>query len=185
MYGSISVFCEYKVQYIVSILYVWSTVQWSTVRGLCARSHRNLELVQKVRDALHEHGIPTWFDMDDITDKNIDSMTRGIVNAKVVLLCFSQSYKSSYYCKQEALYANKKGKMMVPVRVQDKYNPSNDWLDFIVGDNLIIDVATQELFKQNMPKVCDNIVRIVMYNFSIKYRRVEALLLHTCSIISN
>ena len=81
-------------------------------------------------------------------------MTRGIVNAKVVLLCFSQAYKSSYYCKQEALYANKKGKLVVPVRVQDKYNPQNDWLDFIVGDNLIIDLSTNELFKLNMPKVC-------------------------------
>ena len=57
----------------------------------------------------------------------IDAMATAVEQSAALILCYSEAYKNSANCRQEAQYGFKLGKPLVPVRVQYKFAPDG-WL---------------------------------------------------------
>ena len=63
------------------------------------------------------------------------SMADAIDAAHTVIYCVSQAYKDSQNCRLEAMYAHQIGVQMVPVMLEDNYQP-NGWLGMLLGTRL-------------------------------------------------
>lgn len=86
-----------------------------------------------------------------------EAMAAGIERARVVLVCYSQSYKSSPYCRSEAEYARKKRKIIIPLKVQKGYDPDG-WLGILIVSELNFDISSPENFTASFPKVLKRIL---------------------------
>lgn len=95
-------------------------------RSTSATDQGIARLVQSLRAALEEEGIPV--ECADVT-KNANMMAlaaRGVERAALVCLCFSDAYMKDDICRREAQYANMLGKELIPVRMQANVFPKGE-----------------------------------------------------------
>lgn len=84
-------------------------------------SYRNIpdqkEFAFKVASSLHEAGIDTWIDENDIPRLSNweDEIFRGIIDSDYVLLCLSPEYFESETCLFECYVARGYGKKILPI----------------------------------------------------------------------
>ncbi|XP_070209325.1 uncharacterized protein [Littorina saxatilis] len=122
-------------------------------------SKANRELVTKVCTFLKEHNIPVWmdiFNMADAEDTTSQAMAEAVEGSVVFLMCYSKNYKNSQYCKQEADYANKLKKYIIPLKLQPGYDPTG-WLGFIIGDKFFFDFTKEALHQQKLQKLTQKV----------------------------
>src|SRR5262249_18286745 len=92
-------------------------------------------LVENVRTMLQNAGLTSFMAKYDMEGEVWESMGVGIERARVVLIFYSHSYKKSPYCRHEALYALKRRKLIIPLKVQQNYDPDG-WLGIAVVRDL-------------------------------------------------
>lgn len=90
---------------------------------------------QLVRDKLKESGYNVWFDEEKMAGDLLEAMADAVEKSAVVLICLSEKYKDSQNCRSEAQYAYKRKRPVIPLLVQDGYDPDG-WLGLIVGTKL-------------------------------------------------
>ncbi len=70
-------------------------------------------------------------------------------NAGLVLMCYSQRYFMSDYCKDEAVYSKRKKKQIIPLRMQPNYK-ADGWLGIITAAPLGFDFSSESNIKANL-----------------------------------
>lgn len=82
-------------------------------RGLCLQIKKELE----------NDGHSVWIDVEDIHGSSLESMANAIEGSKCVLMCMTENYKQSTFCRAEAEYAFQLNKPIIPLIMQKDYKP--------------------------------------------------------------
>jgi hypothetical protein len=111
-------------------------------------SHKDKVLCKKIYDELIKAHYRVWIDFDQMHGNVMDAMAQAIEQSKMVLICMSEQYRRSNYCRAEAYYAFQRQLKIVPILLQEHYKPDG-WLLFLVGQLFYVDFTKNE-FSQAM-----------------------------------
>ncbi len=106
-------------------------------------SHKDKTLCQQIYDELTKSGYRVWIDFDQMHGNVMDAMAQAIERSETVIICMSEDYRKSNYCRAEAHYAFQRQRKIVPVLAQKHYKPDG-WLLFLVGQLLYVDFTKYE-----------------------------------------
>ena len=106
-------------------------------------SHKNKELCKQLYDELVKMGYRVWIDFDQMHGNIMDAMAHAIEQSHTVIVCLSEDYRKSNYCRAEAHYAFQRQRKIVPVLLQKHYKPDG-WLLFLIGQILYVDLTKHE-----------------------------------------
>ena len=73
----------------------------------------------------------------------MDAMAQGIEQSQSILLCLSEDYRQSNFCRAEAQYAFKRRANLIPILVQRSYKPDG-WLLFLISGLFYVDFTKFE-----------------------------------------
>jgi hypothetical protein len=107
-------------------------------------SHKDKTLCQQLYEELMKAGYRVWIDFDQMHGNVMDAMAQAIEQSQTVIICMSEQYRKSNYCRAEAHYAFQRQRKIVPVLLQKHYKPDG-WLLFLVGQLLYVDFTKYEL----------------------------------------
>ncbi|KAL5005087.1 hypothetical protein ScPMuIL_018543 [Solemya velum] len=110
------------------------------------------KLLKQVYERLKAQKYSIWMDIDKMEGSLLQSMADAVENARIVLVCYSEKYKESQNCRMEAVYAQKLGKQIIPLKMQTGYEPKG-WLGIIVADKLYYEFTTKYPFEQKMKEL--------------------------------
>jgi hypothetical protein len=85
------------------------------------------DLCLKIKSELEKMNYTVWIDVENIHGSSLESMALAIENAMCVLMCMTEKYKQSTYCRAEAEYAFNINRPIVPIIMQKNYQPTG-WL---------------------------------------------------------
>ncbi len=111
-------------------------------------SHKDEIICRQIYDELIKAGYRVWIDFDQIHGNVMDAMAQAIEQSNTILICMSEEYRRSNYCRAEAHYAFQRQLKIVPILLQEHYQPDG-WLLFLVGQLLYVDFTKYE-FSQAM-----------------------------------
>eukprot|EP00057_Strongylocentrotus_purpuratus_P012557 XP_011667031.1 PREDICTED: uncharacterized protein LOC105439571 [Strongylocentrotus purpuratus] len=117
--------------------YVILSYQWDVQKEILA-----------VNELLKANGFEVWIDVEQMGGSTLEAMARAVENAAVVVLCFSEKYKDSPACRTEAEYTYKLRKPVVPLKMQNGYDP-NGWLGAMLGTKFYIEMYALGLVEKN------------------------------------
>ncbi|XP_041471482.1 uncharacterized protein LOC121420981 [Lytechinus variegatus] len=117
--------------------YVMLSYQWDVQREILA-----------VNELLKANGFEVWIDVEQMGGSTLEAMAHAVENAAVVVLCFSEKYKDSPACRTEAEYTYKLRKPVVPLKMQNGYDP-NGWLGAMLGTKFYIEMYKLDLVDKN------------------------------------
>jgi hypothetical protein len=109
-------------------------------------SHKDKVLCKQIYDELIKAGFRIWIDFDQMHGNVMDAMAQAIEQSPTVIICMSEDYRKSNYCRAEAQYAFQRERKIVPVLLQKRYKPDG-WLLFLIGQLLYVDFTKHELPK--------------------------------------
>lgn len=70
--------------------------------------------------------------MESIFGSSLESMASAIENSMIVIMCMTQKYKESNYCRLEAEYTIQCKKPFIPIIMDPGYRPDG-WLGLLLG----------------------------------------------------
>ncbi|CAF1223664.1 unnamed protein product [Adineta ricciae] len=111
-------------------------------------SHKEKALCHQLYQELTRTNYRVWIDFDQMHGNVMDAMAQAIEQSRVVILCISEQYRKSNYCRAEAHYAFQCQRKIIPILVQKHYKPDG-WLLFLIGQLLYVDFTKHE-FDQAM-----------------------------------
>ena len=106
-------------------------------------SHKDKSLCRQIYDELIKTGYRVWIDFDQMHGNVMDAMAHAIEQSQTVIICISEDYRNSNYCRAEAQYAFQRQRKIVPVLLQKHYKPDG-WLLFLIGQLLYVDFTKYE-----------------------------------------
>ena len=106
-------------------------------------SHKDKLLCHQIYEELTKSGYRVWIDFDQMHGNVMDAMAQAIEQSQTVIICMSENYRKSNYCRAEAQYAFQRQRKMVPVLLQKHYKPDG-WLSFLLGQSLYTDFNKYE-----------------------------------------
>jgi hypothetical protein len=106
-------------------------------------SHKDKELCKQLYEELIKVGYHVWIDFDQMRGNVMDAMAQAIEQSKTVIICMSEDYRKSNYCRAEAHYAFQRQRKIIPVLLQKHYKPEG-WLLFLIGQLLYVDFTKYE-----------------------------------------
>ena len=109
-------------------------------------SHKDKEICQRLYDDLISMGYRIWIDFNMMHGNMMDAMAEAIEQSKAIIICMSEQYRRSNYCRAEAQYAFQKQLQIVPILVQKHYKPDG-WLCFLIGPLMYVDFTKYEYSK--------------------------------------
>lgn len=101
-------------------------------------SHKDKDLCFALYDRLKRDNFQVWIDRDQMYGTPLEAMSHAIENSEFVLICMSDTYKQSGFCKMEASYALERQCSIIPIVVKEKYRPDG-WLGIYVTGRMRID----------------------------------------------
>ena len=101
-------------------------------------SHKDKDLCFQIYDRLQQDQFRVWLDRDQMYGTPLEAMSGAIEKSEFVLLCMSDAYKQSGYCKMEATYALEQDRSIIPLVMKSQYRPDG-WLGIIVTGRMRID----------------------------------------------
>ncbi|CAF1588561.1 unnamed protein product, partial [Adineta ricciae] len=111
-------------------------------------SHKEKALCHQLYQELTRTNYRVWIDFDQMHGNVMDAMAQAIEQSRIVILCISEQYRKSNYCRAEAHYAFQCQRKIIPILVQKHYKPDG-WLLFLIGQLLYVDFTKHE-FDQAM-----------------------------------
>jgi hypothetical protein len=109
-------------------------------------SHKNKILCQQIYNELIKSGYRVWIDFDQMHGNIMDAMAQAIEQSHTIIICTSDDYRRSNYCRAEAHYAFQRQLKIVPVLLQEHYKPDG-WLLFLIGQLLYVDFTRYEFVR--------------------------------------
>lgn len=106
-------------------------------------SHKDKVLCKQLYDELTRRGYRVWIDFDQMRGNVMDAMANAIDRSRTIILCMSEHYRKSNFCRAEAHYAFQQQRHIVPVLMQKHYK-ADGWLLFLVGQLLYVDFMKYE-----------------------------------------
>ncbi|CAM4833171.1 unnamed protein product [Rotaria magnacalcarata] len=106
-------------------------------------SHKEKVVCKQIYNELIKAGYRVWIDFDQMHGNVMDAMTQAIEQSNTVVMCMSEQYRKSNYCRAEAQYAFQRERKIVPILLQKQYKPDG-WLLFIIGQLLYVDFNKYE-----------------------------------------
>ncbi|CAF4365419.1 unnamed protein product, partial [Adineta steineri] len=91
-------------------------------------------------------GYRVWIDFDQMHGNVMDAMAQAIDQSEIIIICMSEHYRQSNYCRAEAHYAFQRQRQIVPVLMQKHYKPDG-WLLFLIGQLLYVDFTKYEFVR--------------------------------------
>lgn len=105
-------------------------------------SLKNRDQCEKLNSILKCNGYRVWIETEEMFDYIHDEMPKGVENAFVVLVCYSEGYKSSNHCRLEAQYARDLDKPIIAVNLQDNYKPDG-WLSELLEEKQDLNLSNK------------------------------------------
>lgn len=124
------------------------------------------DVVQRVKQYLEKNKVTCWVDTDHVTGDKRPAVENAIEEADLCLMFYSFKYFISKNCRQEAEYAGKLGKIIIPIKVNRDYDPKG-WLGNIVGAKRIFEFSGKYPFERQVPELLTQI-RICLKNLPPK-----------------
>jgi hypothetical protein len=109
-------------------------------------SHKDQKIIKQVYDELVRAGYRIWIDFDQMHGNIMDAMAQAIEQSHAIIICMSEHYQRSNFCRAEAQYAFQRKLKMVPILLQQHYKPSG-WLSFLISQLIYVDFTKHEFPK--------------------------------------
>ncbi|CAF3447838.1 unnamed protein product [Rotaria sp. Silwood1] len=109
-------------------------------------SHKDKQICKQLYEELIRVGYRVWIDFDQMYGNVMDAMVEAIEQSRTIMICMSEQYQRSNYCRAEAQYAFQKQLNMVPILLQKHYKPDG-WLAFLISSLLYVDFTKHEYSK--------------------------------------
>ncbi len=109
-------------------------------------SHKEKEICKQLYEELVRADYRVWIDFDQMHGNVMDAMAQAIEQSRTIIICMSEQYRRSNYCRAEAQYAFQQQLNMVPILLQEHYKPDG-WLSFLIGSLLYVDFTKHEYSK--------------------------------------
>ncbi len=109
-------------------------------------SHKDRVLCEQIYENLIKSGCRVWIDFDQMRGNIMDAMAQAIERSNTIIICMSEDYRKSNYCRAEAHYAFQRQLKIVPVLLQQHYKPDG-WLLFLIGQLLYVDFTKYEFVR--------------------------------------
>ena len=109
-------------------------------------SHKDQQICKQVYNELIRAGYRIWIDFDQMHGNVMDAMAQAIEQSDAIIMCMSEHYQRSNFCRAEAQYAFQRKLKMVPILLQKHYKPSG-WLSFLVSQLFYVDFIKYEFPK--------------------------------------
>ncbi|CAF4537520.1 unnamed protein product [Rotaria socialis] len=106
-------------------------------------SHKDEIICRRIYEQLVDVGWRVWIDFDQMHGNVMDAMAQAIEQSNTIIICMSEEYRKSNYCRAEANYAFQRGTRIVPILLQEHYHPDG-WLLFIVSQFIFVDFTRCE-----------------------------------------
>jgi hypothetical protein len=106
-------------------------------------SHKDQFICKRIYEELNRRGYRVWIDFEQIHGNVMDAMAQAIEHSQMIIICMSEQYHRSNYCRAEAHYAFQRQLRLVPVLLQKHYKPDG-WLLFLIGQLLYVDFTNDE-----------------------------------------
>ena len=132
-------------------------------------STQNTKQAMQLRDLLKEREIPVWIDEETERGNSIEAMVLGLNDARLVIMCLSDGYRQSEFCKREAEYTVLKKKLFQPVIFQEGFRMENDWLCFVVGLQSWIDLSSDMQLKANKEIFIEQVHHMFYFGESFRF----------------
>ncbi|CAF3937458.1 unnamed protein product [Rotaria sordida] len=109
-------------------------------------SHKDQQICKQVHDKLVQAGYRIWIDFDQMHGNVMDAMAQAIEQSHAIIICMSEHYQRSNFCRAEAQYAFQRKLKMIPILLQKHYKPDG-WLSFLISQLLYIDFTKHDFSK--------------------------------------
>ncbi|CAF3001944.1 unnamed protein product [Rotaria sp. Silwood2] len=106
-------------------------------------SHKDEQICKQLYDELIRAGYRVWIDFDQMHGNVMDAMAQAIEQSRMIIICMSEHYRQSNYCRAEAQYAFQHQLKMVPILLQKHYKPDG-WLLFLTSQLLYVDFTKND-----------------------------------------
>ncbi|CAF4011905.1 unnamed protein product, partial [Rotaria sordida] len=100
-------------------------------------------ICKKIYDRLQSDGYTVWLDVQNMHGCVYTAMARAVEQSQIILFGMTEKYRHSDNCRKELTYACKKRKRLIPIRLQEKYDPDG-WLGLIAAELLYIDFTKKD-----------------------------------------
>jgi hypothetical protein len=116
-------------------------------------SHKDETICKQIYEELVQSGYRVWIDFDQMHGNVMDSMAQAIERSHTIIICMSEQYRRSNYCRAEAHYAFQRQLKIVPILLQQYYRPDG-WLLFLIGQLIYVDFT-----KVEFPRAMDSLLK--------------------------
>ncbi|CAF1285851.1 unnamed protein product [Didymodactylos carnosus] len=142
-------------------------------------SHKDKQICKQLYDELIRSGYRVWIDFDQMHGNVMDAMAQAIEQSRMVIICMSEQYRRSNYCRAEAQYAFQRQLRMVPVLLQKHYKPDG-WLSFLIGQLLYIDFT-----KHEFPRAMEMLIKELRASQILDTQKTPITFITSSSIVSS
>jgi hypothetical protein len=136
-------------------------------------SHSNKDLCYQVHQSLNKLKFRVWLDFENMYGSTLQSMAQAIESSEIILVCMSNPYKESAYCRSEAEYAYTRQRHIIPLVMENKYRPDG-WLGFICASKMYVDFTKSD-FDQAFQKLISQIQLHHRTSITSKHQKKEPL----------
>ena len=70
------------------------------------------------KSELERRGFKVWIDVESIYGSSLEAMASAIENSVCILVCVTEKYKESNFCRLEAEYLVQKNKPFIPILME-------------------------------------------------------------------
>jgi len=109
-------------------------------------SHKEKALCKQLYEELIKANYRVWIDFDQMHGNVMDAMAQAIEQSQTIIICISEQYRKSNYCRAEAHYAFQCQRKIIPIFSQKDYKPDG-WLLFLIGQLFYVDFTKYEFFQ--------------------------------------
>ncbi|XP_067947036.1 uncharacterized protein [Watersipora subatra] len=106
--------------------------------------------VLQFRERLHREGYRVWIDMEQMhkSETTYEAMAVAVRQASVVVPVLTNKYPTSENCKKEIQFAAMCHKPIVPVKMEQSFDPKDDWLIELLGNTTIHNLSDLKTYEQ-------------------------------------
>lgn len=106
--------------------------------AMISYSHKDKDICRRIHKALVADNFRIWIDLERMHGILMQAMADAIEQSRCVIICMSDSYCVSPYCRAEAQFAFEKQRTLIPIRIQTGYKPQG-WLAFLISGRMYVD----------------------------------------------
>lgn len=115
------------------------------------------DMCENIKSVLEAKGYKVWFDVNDLQGRCLEEMAKAVEESMCILLCVTEQYYLSPYCRSEAEYTYSRRKPYIPLMMQKNYKPES-WLGILIAERIYVNFTLD--FKECIVKLDKEIQKI-------------------------